>query len=42
MVLTAEHGTPSHDALRILTSWIAGDTGDAGQANATHQGGRNP
>lgn len=25
MVLTAEPGTPSHDALRILTSWTAGD-----------------
>ncbi|MER6984952.1 transcriptional regulator, partial [Streptomyces carpinensis] len=23
MVLTAETGTPSHDALRILTSWTA-------------------
>jgi len=23
MVLTAEPGTPSHDALRILTSWTA-------------------
>ena len=37
MVLTAEPGSPSHDALRILTSWTAGN---AGQANATHQGGR--
>ena len=48
MVLTAEPGSPSHDALRILTSWTAGDAGDAGdpgdagQAKATHQGGRNP
>jgi hypothetical protein len=25
MVLTAEPGTPSHDALRILTSWTASD-----------------
>jgi transcriptional regulator with XRE-family HTH domain len=25
MVLTAEPGTPSHDALRILTSWTAGE-----------------
>jgi len=32
MVLTAEPGTPSHDALRILASWTARD---AGQANAT-------
>jgi hypothetical protein len=23
MVLTAEPGSPSHDALRILTSWTA-------------------
>ncbi|MFB7505897.1 MULTISPECIES: helix-turn-helix domain-containing protein [Streptomyces] len=27
MVLTAEPGSPSHDALRILTSWTAGHTG---------------
>jgi transcriptional regulator with XRE-family HTH domain len=27
MVLTAEPGTPSHDALRILTSWTASDVG---------------
>ncbi|MFF7051765.1 helix-turn-helix domain-containing protein [Streptomyces griseorubiginosus] len=26
MVLTAEPGSPSHDALRILTSWTAGQT----------------
>jgi hypothetical protein len=39
MVLTAEPGTRSHDALRILASWTAGD---ARQANAMHQGGRNP
>jgi hypothetical protein len=38
MVLTAEPGSPSHDALRILASWTAGD---AGQDSATHQGGRN-
>jgi hypothetical protein len=25
MVLTAEPGSPSHDALRILASWTAGD-----------------
>lgn len=24
MVLTAEPGSPSHDALRILTAWTAG------------------
>jgi transcriptional regulator with XRE-family HTH domain len=39
MVLTAEPGTPSHDALRILTSWTAGD---AGPADTAHQGDRNP
>jgi transcriptional regulator with XRE-family HTH domain len=39
MVLTAELGTSSHDALRILTSWTASA---AGQTNATHQGTRNP
>ncbi|MEW2513014.1 transcriptional regulator, partial [Streptomyces sp. NPDC046870] len=27
MVLTAEPGTPSHDALRILTSWTAAEPG---------------
>jgi hypothetical protein len=27
MVLTAEPGTPSHDALRILASWNAAQTG---------------
>ena len=32
MVLTAEPGTPSHDALRILASWTAGD------ATAPHPG----
>ncbi|MEU4097290.1 helix-turn-helix transcriptional regulator [Streptomyces sp. NPDC026673] len=29
MVLTAEPGSPSHDALRILTSWTAGQPGAA-------------
>lgn len=36
MVLTAEPGSPPHDALRILTSWTAG------QANANLLEGRNP
>jgi hypothetical protein len=36
MVLTAEPGSPSHDALRILTSWTAG------QPNANLVEGRNP
>ena len=36
MVLTAEPGSPSHDALRILTSWTAG------QASANLAEGRNP
>jgi hypothetical protein len=36
MVLTAEPGSPSHDALRILTSWTAG------QACANLVEGRNP
>jgi hypothetical protein len=26
MVLTAEPGTPSHDALRILASWTTSET----------------
>ena len=30
MVLTAEPGTPSYDALRILTSWTVGDGGLSG------------
>jgi MmyB-like transcription regulator ligand binding domain len=36
MVLTAEPGSPSHDALRILTSWTAG------QASANLAKSRNP
>jgi transcriptional regulator with XRE-family HTH domain len=32
MVLTAEPGTPSHDALRILASWAAPDVDDARQS----------
>ena len=32
MVLTAEPGTPSHDALRILASWTAGETTQPGPA----------
>jgi hypothetical protein len=36
MVLTAEPGSPSYDALRILTSWTAG------QAGANLVEGRNP
>jgi hypothetical protein len=36
MVLTAEPGSPSRDALRILTSWTAG------QASALLVEGRNP
>jgi hypothetical protein len=32
MVLTAEPGTPSHDALRILASWTAGETARPGPA----------
>jgi hypothetical protein len=35
MVLTAEPGSPAHDALRILTSWTAG------QASTTLAEGRN-
>jgi hypothetical protein len=30
MVLTAEAGTPSHDALRILASWTAAEAGRPG------------
>ncbi|MCW2931678.1 MAG: DNA-binding protein [Actinomycetia bacterium] len=38
MVLTAEPGTRSHDALRILTSWNAGPTG---RSSASPTGSRN-
>jgi hypothetical protein len=37
MVLTAEPGTTSHDALRILTSWTAGNQGET-EARFTEYG----
>ncbi len=40
MILSAEPGTPSHDALRILTSWVATEPHGADDPEAESEGSR--